>query len=163
MAGGDIIIMSRKEFRRVPVIYSVINKQITQQEAANILSLSRRQIIRLVKQVKEKGGIALTHKSRGKPSNRAELAKTKNKILTQMERVFKELGVDVIHADSPQAKGRVERLFRTHQDRLIKEMRLKGINNVKDARKILSLSATFRCVNKGSSQIWDRQSSAPLT
>ena len=288
MAGKDIIILSRKEFRRVPVIYSIINKQITQQEAANILGLCRRQIIRLVKKVKEKGDIAFIHKSRGKPSNRAELADTKDKILnlcrttyqgfgptfaaeklfeidklcihpdtlrkwfieatidykkrkapkhrswrprrdsfghmeqldgshhdwfegrgpwcvlmgyvddatsriyanfygyegtkpamdsfkryikrygipqsvyldkhstyrstkkltledelnnarslSQFERALKELGVDVIHADSPQAKGRVERSFRTHQDRLIKEMRLKGISNIKDANKFL--------------------------
>jgi transposase len=47
--------------------------------------------------------------------------------LSQFERALKELGVTVIHADSPQAKGRVERLFGTLQDRLIKEMRLKGI------------------------------------
>ena len=288
MAGKDIIIMSRKEFRRVPVIYSIINKHITQVEAANILGLSRRQIIRLVKKVRQNGDIALTHSSRGRPSNRAEPAKAKNKILnlcrttyqgfgptfaaeklfeidklhihpdtlrrwfieagidyrkrrapkhrswrprrdsfghmvqmdgshhkwfkgidkehvlmgyvddatsrvyanfydyegtkpamdsfkryikrygipqsvyldkhttyrspkkpsvedelsnqktlSQMERVFKELGVDVIHADSPQAKGRVERSFRTHQDRLVKEMRLKGIDNIKDANKFL--------------------------
>jgi hypothetical protein len=39
---------------------------------------------------------------------------------------MKELGVEVIHAHWPQAKGRVERLFRTFQDRLVKEIRLKG-------------------------------------
>jgi len=288
MAGKDIIIMSRKEFRRVPVIHSVISKHITQAEAANILGLSRRQVIRLVKEVRQKGDIALTHSSRGRPSNRAESTKVKNKILSlcrtiyqgfgptfaaekltecdklnihpdtlrkwfissgieyknrrtlkhrswrprrdsfghmvqmdgshhrwfkgvdkeyvlmgyvddatsrvyanfydyegtkpamdsfkryikrygipqsvyldkhstyrstkkptledelnnqktlsQMERVFKELGVDVIHADSPQAKGRVERSFRTHQDRLIKEMELEGINNIKDGNRFL--------------------------
>ena len=57
--------------------------------------------------------------------------------LSQFEKALKQLCVDVIHADSPQAKGRVERSFRTHQDRLIKEMRLKGINNVGDANKFL--------------------------
>jgi transposase len=288
MAGKDIIIMKMKELKRVPVIYSVINKQITQVEAANILGISRRQIIRLVKEVKKKGEIALVHKSRGESSNRAAPPDAKNKILnlckttyqgfgptfaaeklfeidkinihpdtlrkwfieadidykkrkvpkhrswrprrdsfgqmvqmdgshhkwftgvdkeyvlmgyvddatsrvyanfygyegtrpamdsfmryikrygipqsvyldkhstyrstknptlkdelnnakalSQMERVFKELGVDVIHADSPQAKGRVERSFKTHQDRLVKEMRLKGISNIKDANRFL--------------------------
>jgi len=288
MAGGDIIIMSMKELKRIPVIHSVLDKQITQQEAANILGLCRRQIIRLAKEVKEKGDIALVHKSRGQPSNRATPSDIKDKALglcsttyqgfgptfaseklferdelyvhhetlrlwfiendieykgrkapkhrswrprrdsfghmlqldgshhawfeqrgpwcvlmgyvddatsriyanfygyegtkpamdsfkryikrygipqsiyldkhstyrstkkptledeldnqrtlSQMERVFKELDVDVIHADSPQAKGRVERSFRTHQDRLIKEMRLQYINNVKDANRFL--------------------------
>jgi len=288
MAGKDIIIMSQKELKRMPVVYNIINSQLTQVEAGNILGLSDRHIRRLVKKVKEHGDIALLHKSRGRPSHAAKpqdlkdkalnLCRTKyegfnptfaaeklteldklyihpdtlrrwfieagieykrrkapkhrcwrprrdsfghmvqmdgshhrwfeqrgseyvlmgyvddatsrvyanfydyegtkpamdsfkryikrygipqsvyldkhstyrstkkptledelnnQKTLSQMERVFKELGVDVIHADSPQAKGRVERSFRTHQDRLIKEMRLKGINNVKDANKLL--------------------------
>lgn len=56
---------------------------------------------------------------------------------TQFERVCKELGIEVIHAHSPQAKGRVERLFRTLQDRLVKELRLAGIRTVADANRFL--------------------------
>lgn len=57
--------------------------------------------------------------------------------LSQFERAMRELGVRVIHAHSPQAKGRVERLFRTLQDRLIKEMRLRGIKSIDEANKFL--------------------------
>jgi len=52
--------------------------------------------------------------------------------LSQFERALKELGVELIHALSPQAKGRIERLFRVLQDRLVKELRLRGIKT-KDA------------------------------
>jgi len=76
-----------------------------------------------------------TYKSTKKPTLEDELNNARS--LSQFERVLKELCVDVIHAESPQAKGRVERSFRTHQDRLIKEMRLKDINNIKDANKFL--------------------------
>jgi hypothetical protein len=48
---------------------------------------------------------------------------------TQFERALSELGIKVIHAHSPQAKGRVERVFKTLQDRLVKEMRLAGIKS----------------------------------
>ena len=288
MAGKDIIIMSTKELKRLPVIHNVINRQLTQLEAANILGLSDRHIRRLSSRLKKEGNIALIHKSRGRPSNRARPSGVKNKIidlcrtrydgfgptfaseklfeinklyihpdtlrkwfikagigykkrkpikhrswrprkdsfgqmvqmdgshhawlegrghwcvlmgyiddatgrifgrfydhegtrpamdsfkryikkygipqsvyldkhttyrspknpsiedelnnqrtLSQMERVFKELGVDVIHADSPQAKGRVERSFGTHQDRLVKGLRLAGIDTVKEANKFL--------------------------
>jgi len=288
MAGKDIFKMSMKELKRIPVIHSVINGQITQQEATNILGLCRQQIGRITVRVKREGDVALIHHSRGKPSNRVKASDEKNKILylcntiykgfnptfaseklfeinklhihpdtlrkwfieadipykkrrapkhrswrprrnsfghmvqldgshhdwfeqrgpkcvlmgyvddatsrvyanfydyegtkpamdsfkryikrygipqsvyldkhstycstkkptledelnntktlSQFERALKELCVDVIHADSPQAKGRVERSFRTHQDRLIKEMRLEGINNVGDANKFL--------------------------
>ncbi len=44
-----------------------------------------------------------------------------------ISRALGELGVEVILAGSPQAKGRVERTFGTAQDRLIKEMRVVGI------------------------------------
>jgi hypothetical protein len=58
-------------------------------------------------------------------------------LLSEFERACQELGVKVIHANSPQAKGRIERLFRTFQDRVIKEMRLKGIKTIEEANAFL--------------------------
>ena len=49
---------------------------------------------------------------------------------TQFSRAARELGIECIHAHSPQAKGRVERANQTLQDRLVKEMRLAGINDM---------------------------------
>jgi transposase len=57
--------------------------------------------------------------------------------LSQFERALSELGVEVIHAYSPQAKGRVERLFGILQDRLVKEMRLRGIKTKQEANDFL--------------------------
>ena len=57
--------------------------------------------------------------------------------LSQFERALKELGVKVIHANSAPAKGRIERLFRTLQDRLVKELRLAGAKTLKDANEVL--------------------------
>jgi len=288
MVGKDIIIMSKKEFRRVPVISNVITGYITQAEAGSILNLSNRHIRRLVKEVRGVGDIALIHQSRGKPSHASKPKELKDKALklckttyqgfgptlaseklaeldklylhpetlrlwfiesgilykkrkfkkhrswrprkecfgqmvqldgshhdwlegradkcvlmgyiddatgrifghfydyegtipamdsfkryikkygipqsiyldkhstykstkkpsiedelsnikaqSQFERLLKELGVDIIHANSPQAKGRIERSFNTHQDRLVKELRLKAIDNIKDANSFL--------------------------
>ena len=62
-----------------------------------------------------------TYKSPKKPTIEEQL---RNEFpLTQFGRAVKELGIRLIYANSPQAKGRVERGFRTHQDRLTKEMR----------------------------------------
>jgi hypothetical protein len=52
---------------------------------------------------------------------------------TQFSRALDELGIEAIHAHSPQAKGRVERANQTLQDRLVKEMRLQGINTKEQA------------------------------
>jgi hypothetical protein len=76
-----------------------------------------------------------TYKSPAKPSIEDELNNTKP--LSEFQRALKELGVEVIHANSPQAKGRVERLFKTLQDRLVKEMRLRGISTIEQANKFL--------------------------
>jgi transposase len=52
-------------------------------------------------------------------------------------RALRELGIEWIAAHSPQAKGRIERLFETLQDRLVKEMRLAGIDNLAAANHFL--------------------------
>lgn len=54
---------------------------------------------------------------------------TTTEALTQFGRSMAELGIEILCAYSPQAKGRVERANQTLQDRLVKEMRLAGINN----------------------------------
>ena len=56
---------------------------------------------------------------------------------TQVGRALAELGIRVIHALSPQAKGRVERLFGTLQDRLVAELRLAGVRTLDEANRAL--------------------------
>jgi transposase len=56
--------------------------------------------------------------------------------LTQFTRALGELGVEVIYANSPQAKGRIERLFGTFQDRLLKELRLEKARTKDEANKV---------------------------
>lgn len=58
-------------------------------------------------------------------------------MLTQFQRAMKELGIEPITAHSPQAKGRIENLFKTLQDRLVKEMRLKNISDPETANRFL--------------------------
>lgn len=58
--------------------------------------------------------------------------------LTQFERAMKkDLSVNIIHARSPEAKGRIERLFKTLQNRLPKELRLAKINSIIEANRFL--------------------------
>ena len=76
-----------------------------------------------------------TYKSNGQPTLEEELAGIEP--LSEFERALSELQVEVIHAHSPQAKGRVERFFGTLQDRLVKEMRLRGIKSIEEANLFL--------------------------
>lgn len=289
MAGEDIIMLSRRELKRVHIIQKVLDGELKQVEAGDILQISGRQIRRIIRRVRSAGEGGVIHKSRGKPSGRQIPKKTKKKVIklcrerykgfgptlateklieiegikisketlrnwlieeglwvgrrkrkfhrqwrerrecfgemvqidgshhdwlegrgpelvlmgyiddatnnvfgrfydyegtmpamesfklysekyglpqsvyvdkhstykssrkltveeelegmeesmSQFERALEELGVEVIHAHSPQAKGRIERIFGTLQDRLIKEMRLRGVNTKDGANKFL--------------------------
>ncbi len=58
-------------------------------------------------------------------------------LITQFQRATRTLAIVVISANSPQAKGRIERLFQTLQDRLVKDMRLSGINTPEEGNTFL--------------------------
>jgi transposase len=288
MAGKDIIIMRQKELKRLHVVHKVMEGELTQVEAAEIVSLSERQIGRIVKRIREEGDNGIQHRSRGKESHRRLPKKLKDRViglyvqkykgfgptftaeklseiddialsketvrkwlleagqwqkdrkprthrqwrerkwhsgqmvqmdgshhdwfegrrpkcvlmgyiddatsrifcrfyeyegtipamdsfkryirahglpmsvyfdkhttykstaepsiedeingtepLSEFGRAVRELGVDLIHAHSPQAKGRVERMFNTLQDRLVKEMTLRGITTIEEANTYL--------------------------
>ena len=62
---------------------------------------------------------------------------TTTEVLTQFGRAMHELGIEIICANTPQAKGRVERANGTFQDRLVKEMRLEHISNYEQANAFL--------------------------
>jgi transposase len=57
--------------------------------------------------------------------------------LTQFGRAMQELDIQIICANSPQAKGRIERANQTLQDRLVKELRLRGISDIETANAYL--------------------------
>lgn len=65
-------------------------------------------------------------------------ARENHETLTQFQRAMRNLDIEPISAHSPQAKGRVERLFKTLQDRLIKELRLAGISNIESANGFIT-------------------------
>lgn len=77
-----------------------------------------------------------TYRSPGKRTVQDELA-GRSRPQSQFERALSELGVAVIPAYSPQAKGRIERLFGTFQDRLVKELRLVHVTTREAANRVL--------------------------
>lgn len=66
-----------------------------------------------------------------------KVAQENHDTLTQFERAMNELNIEPITAHSCQAKGRVERLFKTFQDRLIKELRLANISTIEQGNRFL--------------------------
>ena len=77
-----------------------------------------------------------TYKSWAEPTIEEQL--NDQKPMSHFEKSLAGLEIEVIHANSPQAKGRVERLFKTLQDRLVREMRLRRIKSVEEANRFLT-------------------------
>jgi transposase len=69
------------------------------------------------------------------PKEEGQVSKTQ---LTQFGRAMKHLGIQMIAAYSPEARGRSERAFETHQDRLVKELAFHGITNMNEANRYLA-------------------------
>ncbi len=69
------------------------------------------------------------------PKEGGKVSKTQ---LTQFGRAMKHLGIQMIPAYSPEARGRSERAFETHQDRLVKELVFHGITEMDDANRYLA-------------------------
>ncbi len=76
-----------------------------------------------------------TYKSTKKATIEDELMNKQS--LSQFGRALEELEVRLIHAQSAPAKGRIERLFKTFQDRLVKEMRLRGLKSIAEGNEFL--------------------------
>lgn len=82
-----------------------------------------------------------TYKSTAEPSIEDEVNGTEP--LSEFSRALTELAVELIHAHSPQAKGPIERLFKTLQDRLVKELTIRGINTIEEANRYLETYMAF--------------------
>lgn len=67
----------------------------------------------------------------------SERARSERRVVTQFGRMCRQLGITLLAASSPQAKGRVERNHGTHQDRLVKKLRRTGIADLPAANAFL--------------------------
>ncbi len=72
-----------------------------------------------------------------RPYETVEESLSKERGRTQVGRALRELGISQVFARSPEAKGRVERMAGTFQDRLVSELRLAGAANMADANRVL--------------------------
>lgn len=92
MAGKDIIMVRQKELKRLHVIRKVLAGVITQAEASETVSLSERQIRRIVKRIREEGDGGIRHRSRGRQSNRRLPGKLKDRVIELYRQRYKGFG-----------------------------------------------------------------------
>src|SRR4030066_1082678 len=92
MAREDMIIVGQRERKRLHIIQKVLERVIKQGEAGGILSLSSRQIRRIVKRVRIEGGKGVIHRSRGKASNRRIPGKVREEVIRLYRNQYGDFG-----------------------------------------------------------------------
>ena len=90
--GEDIFMMKRKEIKRYQVIQKVLGREINQQEAAEYLRITDRQVRRIVKRVREEGECGVIHQLRGQDGNRTIKISFKKKVLELYEKNYGDFG-----------------------------------------------------------------------
>ncbi|RZV40565.1 MAG: helix-turn-helix domain-containing protein [Candidatus Acidulodesulfobacterium acidiphilum] len=95
----DIIMATRTELNRLHVIKKILEGGITQAKAAELLSLSLRQVKRLVKKVKLTGDGAVVHSLRGKPSHRKLSDEVRLKVLNLYKENYTDFGPTLFSED----------------------------------------------------------------
>jgi hypothetical protein len=88
----DIFMMNRQEIQRYQIIRKVLDRQINQQEASEVLKLSDRQIRRIVRRVRVDGESGVVHRLRGSPGNRGIKESLKQKILKIYRSCYEDFG-----------------------------------------------------------------------
>ena len=88
----DILMMSQKEIKRLQIIQKVLGKEINQQEAAEVLRISDRQVRRVVKRVRKQGAKGIPHQLRGREGNRRINQKKRSQIIGIYQKVYEGFG-----------------------------------------------------------------------
>ena len=88
----DIITMSKREIKRLPIIHKVMEKRLTQVEAAEMLDLSDRQIRRIINKIKVGGDAAVVHGNRGKSSPFKYSEELEDQIMGIVEKKYYDFG-----------------------------------------------------------------------
>lgn len=92
MAEKDILMLRQKDLRRLHVMHKVLEEGMTQKEAAQLVSLSDRQIRRLVQRIRREGDAGVCHKARGTPSNRKLPTKLKDRMIQLYRTTYADFG-----------------------------------------------------------------------
>ena len=92
MAQKDVIQMSRKELQRFHIIQKVLEGVIAQKEASQMLSVSDRQVRRIVQRVRKEGEQGVVHRARSRHSNRKTLQTIRERIISLYRKHYRDFG-----------------------------------------------------------------------
>ncbi|MCK4271101.1 helix-turn-helix domain-containing protein, partial [bacterium] len=92
MGEKDIVRMTGRDLKRLKVIGEVLERRLTQREAAMVVDLSQRQVRRLVKRVRAEGEVGVIHRSRGRSSNRRISGQLKQRVLGLYREKYPDFG-----------------------------------------------------------------------
>ena len=109
MAGEGMIVARPKELRKLYVVRKVLDQEILQEKASEILSLSSRQIRRIIKRVRLEGDKGVIHKSRGRPSNRRISDEIREKVIQLYRSEYEDFGPTLAAEKLEERPGKSQR------------------------------------------------------
>src|SRR5512147_2795911 len=92
----DMITMSRREAKRLHILQQVVEKRMTQRDAAGLMGLSARQVRRLLQRVRAEGDGGICHRGRGKASNHRIPPRVKARALRLFRAQYRDF--NLVHA-----------------------------------------------------------------
>ena len=92
MGEKDIVRMTGRDLKRLKVIQEVLDRCLTQREAAGVVGLSQRQFGRLVRRVRSEGAVGVVHRCRGRPSNRKISDQLRERVLGLYREKYPDFG-----------------------------------------------------------------------
>jgi hypothetical protein len=137
------------ELTRLEVLRDLDQRRLTTEAAGQLLGLERRHVFRLLKGVQGRGSDGSDLEATRSPEQPAQTGGASGQGvgdhpgalggdgMTQFGRALHALNIDIICANSSQAKGRVERAHKTLQNRLVKELRLAGAATLPQGNALL--------------------------
>lgn len=130
--------------REEPVLIAMIDdatSRLFARFATSDSSIANRRVLAgYIERFGRMGALYVDHATHFQAQKRSRVLSDEPPMSSVIKKALESLGIELISALSPQAKGRVERLFKTLQDRLLKEMRVARISTIEAANQFLEQS-----------------------
>lgn len=138
MAINDAGMFTVKEINRLKILQDVIDRNIRPRQAAEMLGITPRHCSRLLKRYRQYGPLGMNNQSRGRTGNRLLPASLTDQALSIIREHYRDFGPTLAREKLEEVHGLVlgKETIRRHltlQDRLVKELRLKGICTIEAA------------------------------
>jgi hypothetical protein len=136
----DLITLSQREIERLRIIHKVMDRQVRQVKASELLGITDRQVRNIMVKIREKGDEAIAHGNRGRAAPNKMGAEVEDRIARIVKRRYQDFGPTLASEKLAEREG-----IHVGREKLrqIKEMRLEGVSSREEANRFLKKYLPF--------------------